>query len=327
MDKFELVKASDYVENLIKSIDAAESRICLISTILLDDNTTKKLLVSLKKAAKRGVSVEMAVDIFSYGELLHDLTPIKDWWKRLGKLRTLKKDLKPSGIRFKWLGRAKIFIFTGRSHSKWCAVDDTAYCFGGINLYKNGLESADYMFKIKSKRLANLLFEHYDNILKSDRTGTGYASKNVKYNDNRILIDGGFMGDSIIYRRACQLAEKAKKITLVSQYAPYGKLGTLLSRADSTLYFNDPKNASLLNRLVIKFGMMRNKTESSYRKTRYIHAKFIIFTLKNDKKVAISGSHNLVSGGGLLGTREIAIQTSDPHTIAQLENFIKTELN
>ena len=38
-------------------------------------------------------------------------------------------------------------------------------------------------------------------------------------------------------------------------------------------------------------------------------------------KVAISGSHNFMFGSGVVGTREVAIETSDPHIIRQLEKF------
>ena len=40
-------------------------------------------------------------------------------------------------------------------------------------------------------------------------------------------------------------------------------------------------------------------------------------------KIALSGSHNFMRGSGIMGTREIALETSDPAIIKQLEAFRK----
>ena len=50
----------------------------------------------------------------------------------------------------------------------------------------------------------------------------------------------------------------------------------------------------------------------------------MIFTMPDGRKVAITGSHNFVYGGVLLGTREIALETDDPKIVRQLERFFKT---
>lgn len=48
----------------------------------------------------------------------------------------------------------------------------------------------------------------------------------------------------------------------------------------------------------------------------------MIFELPNGETVAITGSHNFHALGGLLGTREVAMQTTDPHIIAELQRFL-----
>jgi cardiolipin synthase len=136
------------------------------------------------------------------------------------------------------------------------------------------------------------------------------------------LIDGGLFGDSIIYRRACSLAKKSKRVILVSQYCPTGRLARYIKNAESSeLYFNHWRKAKWLNRLIIRLGMFFSQLTTGYHRRPYLHAKFIIFELKNGKKVAISGSHNFLNGGVLLGTREIAIETTDKAIIKQLEKF------
>ena len=50
----------------------------------------------------------------------------------------------------------------------------------------------------------------------------------------------------------------------------------------------------------------------------------LVFTFKDGSKAAITGSHNFVNGGALLGTREVALETRDAKIIEQLESFIHT---
>ena len=69
--------------------------------------------------------------------------------------------------------------------------------------------------------------------------------------------------------------------------------------------------------------MFTSGFKTLYKKKPYIHAKFIIFTMKDGSKVAISGSHNFAYTGVLLGTREIAIETTNKDFIGQLESFYK----
>jgi len=47
----------------------------------------------------------------------------------------------------------------------------------------------------------------------------------------------------------------------------------------------------------------------------------MIFTMPDGRKIAVTGSHNFVYGGVLLGTREIALETDDKKVIRQLERF------
>lgn len=114
---------------------------------------------------------------------------------------------------------------------------------------------------------------------------------------------------------------EAESVVLVSQYCPTGRLGRLIKKVPHSLYFNPPANASGLNKWVIRSGMLVSGIRTLYSRPSYVHAKCIIVTLPSGKKVAITGSHNFSWGGVRLGTREIALQTRDPHVIAQLEEF------
>jgi cardiolipin synthase len=94
-----------------------------------------------------------------------------------------------------------------------------------------------------------------------------------------------------------------------------------LKLKNATLYFNHWRKASTVNRWMIRFGMLRSKQETLYKRESYLHSKFIIFEMPDGHKTAITGSHNFMMASGLVGTREIALETSDPEIISQLEQF------
>jgi cardiolipin synthase len=321
--KLNLLLPYDYVKDATEKIRLSKNRVSFLSMILTEDTSTNGLITELSEAAKRGVNVEVAADIFTYGELGGTFLPIKYYSSPARKTLRLSKNFRKNGVNFTWLGRTRSTIFNGRTHIKWCIVDDTVYSFGGVNLYDKGVGNTDYMFKINDKKLADKLVAEYRRLKQSDAKGYAYRSHSVSHELGEVLIDGGIYGDSIIYRRACKLAKEASDVLLVSQYCPTGKLGRLLKKTNSRLYFNPPKNISFINKIVISFGMFFSGHRTLYEKPNYLHAKFMIFTMPNGEKIAITGSHNFVYGGVLLGTREISLQTKDKHIIEQLETFFR----
>lgn len=316
-----LLLPAAYVGDAAKQIRLAKTRVSLLCMVVADDPSTNELIDALTAATKRGVAVEVAADIFTYGELGGFFLPTRYRTVQSRATTSMSKRLIKSGVKFTWLGRSHATIFSGRTHIKWCMVDDIVYSFGGVNLYQQGVENNDYMFKINDGALADKLIDEYHRLARADAGDYSYRSHSFKHGDDTILIDGGFIGDSIIYRHACKLAAEASNVTLVSQYCPTGKLGRILKKTNSQLYFNPPTNASKLNRVVIRTGMFFSGHKTLYDKSRYLHAKFMIFDMPNGRRVALTGSHNFVNGGVILGTREIALQTENPHTIKQLEDF------
>lgn len=77
-----------------------------------------------------------------------------------------------------------------------------------------------------------------------------------------------------------------------------------------------------MNKILIQVGMLFAKQHTHYRRTPYLHAKFILFTMPNGQEIAISGSHNFMFGSGLMGTREIALETTNKKLIRQLKTFL-----
>lgn len=320
-----LLPTAEYLSQATSAIQKAKTRVLFMALMITDDNITDKFVDALGDAAERGVDVVVAADLFTYGELGGHFVPLKFFTKESRSTTAMVRKLKSRGVKFSWLGRFSTTPFTGRTHIKALVVDDIVYTFGGINLYgKEVVSNVDYMFRCRNERLADDILHECSQITKADKRNYAYRSHKFNYGDNTVLTDGGFQGDSIIYRRAVELAKQADKVLLVSQYCPTGKLSRVLKKKDAKLYFNRPELAGWLNRTVIATGTFFSRQKTLYTGSQYLHAKFIIFTMPGGSKVALTGSHNFVYGGVLLGTREIALETRDPKIIRQLEKFFST---
>ena len=319
-----LVLPHQYVTQATKLVNKAKKRVFLISMVLADHPATHELIVAIEAAAKRGVDVTVTADIFTYGEVSGGFLPLRYYTPGVKNVNTMVKNLRAAGVHFLWLGRARTTLLNGRTHTKWCVVDDTCFVFGGVNMYQGGVaENIDYMFRLKDRRLADRLAYEQGRIIKAEKTSTNYPSVSYELDGSSVLIDGGIVASSIIYRRACELAKEAGSILFVSQYCPTGKLARILKKKKVSMYFNRPEQADFINKTLIILSMLTSGYKTLYTKTPYLHAKFIIFTMKNGTKVALSGSHNFAYTGVLFGTREIALETTDKKVIDQLESFYK----
>ncbi|HEY8992286.1 MAG TPA: phosphatidylserine/phosphatidylglycerophosphate/cardiolipin synthase family protein [Candidatus Microsaccharimonas sp.] len=312
----------DYVRQATELVKKAEKRVFLIAMVIADHPATHELLAALEDAARRGVKVAVTADIFTYGEVSGGFLPLRYYSPGVKGVNLMVKRLKAAGVKFLWLGRGHVTILNGRTHSKWCVVDDTCFVFGGVNIHQAGVaENTDYMFRVENNRLADRLVYEQGRIAKAERTSTNYPSVTYELEGNSVLIDGGIVAHSVIYRRATELAKEAKHILFVSQYCPTGKLARIFKTKNVDLYFNRPEEAEGFNKALIRLSMLTSGFKTLYKKEPYIHAKFLIFTMKDGSKVAITGSHNFAYTGVLFGTREIALETTDPAIIAQLETF------
>ena len=322
--KMKLVLPPDYVHQATELVKKAKHRVFLISMVVADHPATHELLAALEDAARRGVKVTVTADIFTFGEVSGGFLPIRYYSPGVKQVNTMVKSLKSAGVKFSWLGRSRMTLLSGRTHSKWCVIDDTCFTFGGVNMYQGGItENSDYMFRIEHNRLADRLAYEQGRIVKAERTSTNYPSVTYELDGNSVLFDGGIIAHSVIYRRAIELAREAKHIIFVSQYCPTGKLARIFKSKDVDLYFNRPEQADSLNKALIRLSMFTSGFKTNYQKEPYLHAKFIIFTMQDGSKVAITGSHNFAYTGVLFGTREVALETTDPAVISQLEKFYK----
>lgn len=312
-----------YVKDATKHIKNAKSEVFFLALVVANEQKTYALVDALLEASRNGKKVEVAADVFTYGDLGGFLMPTLHRYRQSKLTTKMSHEFKKSGVKFNWLGRASSLIYSGRTHIKWCIVDDIVYSFGGVNLSNDHIENYDYMIRIKDKELADKLINEHHRLVRADAGGYAYPSHSFSHGKNTVYIDGGLLGDSIIYRRACKLASEAKKITLVSQYCPTGKLSRILKKTDSKLYYNFPYNAKGINKFAIWAGIFFSRNVSLYKKTRYLHAKLMICDMPDGRRIALTGSHNLSNIGVILGTREIALETEDPEIIRQLESFVE----
>ncbi len=320
---FTLLEPKAFLADAIAAINTAEKRIFVLTMILDRDSTTEPFFTAIEQAAKRGIPVEMAADTFTYTELSGHFHLSSQFNEEIRAVMNIRRHLAKHGVHFNWLGNYASTLITGRTHSKWLVIDDVVYSFGGINLYKVGFSHTDFMIKTTDATIANRLLQEQTRILAADKAGHAYRSYSFGDEINRVLVDGGFLGDSIVYRRACRLITQSKRVTYVSQYCPTGKLGRLLKKVDSKLYFNPWNKADSMNAVFIRLASYFSGHVTNYTRDNYLHSKFILFELTTGEKVAITGSHNFANGGIWLGTREIALETRDPQLIAQLERFFR----
>lgn len=323
--RYELLPSKRYVTELIGSIKRARSSIDMIALTIAEDDATRELIDALCRASERGVEVSVGFDLFfTYREI--EKTSKRWWtfWERTQLMRETRRNLQRAGVKVHWFGQFSPFLFFRRTHIKWSIIDDVVYTFGGINLYHEGLENVDYMFRVTDPTLVEELRSEHRRIVAAERSGHAYRSHLFGTVSHTVLIDGGKPFDSIIYRHILAYARESERITYVSQYAPHGQLGKVLTEHGvGKLYFNHWRQADdIFNRLALRWIMTVRGFQTLYRGERYLHAKFMIFTMPNGREVAITGSHNLAPIGSWLGTREVALETTDPKIIAQLRRFL-----
>ncbi|MGK2896024.1 MAG: phospholipase D-like domain-containing protein, partial [Candidatus Saccharimonadales bacterium] len=208
-----LLLPTEYVKTATKHIEQAKHHVFFLCMMMTDDLSTNELIEALASAARRGVEVEVAADVFTYGEFGGHFIPLKYYTKKSRATTSMAKKLTQSGVKFTWLGRFSTTPFSGRTHVKCLIVDDTAYSFGGVNLDDHSLDYTDYMFQCTDNNLAIALRDDLRKIIKADGKHFAHISHSFPYEGvGTVLMDRGFQGNSIIYRRACQLAAEAVDI-------------------------------------------------------------------------------------------------------------------
>ena len=212
--------------------------------------------------------------------------------------------------------------FLGRDHKKISIIDNVVY-LGGSNLTPLDAKRADVMVKTNN---ASIIEGAKRIFLKSFSNDQAIDEIIVCDSSNKLMIDSGKPGRSLIMEQACHLVDTAtQSITLVSPYVPMGKLRNFLNRAVSRgvsveIVTSDESQlgfAPKLSQLVHNFG----QSAPNFSITRCpdtVHAKILMI----DGKSAIVGSHNFDELLVYFGTGEIVLLTEEHSLINELTNYI-----
>jgi cardiolipin synthase len=316
-----LVPSQTYTKHVTRAIGRATRRICVLALIIEQEKDGEAIITALVRAASRGVSVSVLIDFSTYSFQDGHINPYYGYIDPVRSSHDMTNRLRAHGVSVQWLGAHNPFLFAGRTHSKWIVADDIVFCFGGINLHADFTSDRDYMFMFRDSTIATIIADEHRAIATADDNESAYMSKSISTALGDVLIDGGIPFDSIIYRRAVSLVEQAKHVIVVTQYCPTGKLATAIAARSHEVYYNAPSTQDPLTNALISYGEKRSRITNLYQQDNYLHAKYILVTHPDGHKTAITGSHNFISYGGILGTREIALMTDNEDVISSLESF------
>jgi cardiolipin synthase A/B len=316
-----LITAKQYPQRLEATFHAAKERIIIAAMIGYLDETTEPLFLAAQAAMKRGVSVYIALDVYSYYLLGTPLAAKGRFLKarqQIIQTQELLKKMQAAGATIAILGKLGINPYKKRFHQKFVIADNNVFFGGGVNFSKEHFELTDYMLHTVNKNLANVLVKQLMRIVEyGDSDDSSYQIDS----ESTLLIDGGKPHQSIIYDRAMALAREAKEISLVSQFCPSGELAYILRTKQAVCYFNRPTQLSGPSIASQVVDQTRFRIKNYYKKSSYIHAKYILFNMPNGQKISLSGSHNFSQRGVDYGTKELAIESTNSAVYRELSHF------
>ncbi len=318
-----VVEAGEYRDQLLQLLPKAKTRIVIAAMGVLWGEKTDKIFYELEQALQRSVQIHVLLDVYTKFAATKPGQP-RSMRLRYKKTVLLLEALQQKGARISAVGKLGFNPFKGRRHVKITVIDDHCFSFGGVNFTDEGFANSDYMLYAKNPDLAECLQQLVTRI--ADPVRALPDAEVPLSNGQSILFDGGEPGHSIIYDRALLLTAKAKKVWYVSQYTPNNKLVRALQQSDTTFFFNQPEVMEVPANWGQAFDQQRFRITNSYTGTEYIHAKFILFELKDGQKALISGSNNFNYRGVAFGTQEIALYSTDTKLWQQLHSFTKEHI-
>lgn len=313
----------------------------LLTTMAFDanDQYVQSIFDALAAAAKRGVSVWVAIDAYDFIRGEKFMGPL--WWNsrmpNSAKLRGLASRNFRTIQQVRDAGGTCTIVnaprhpfsnpFTGRSHIK-CAVVNTFSFVGGCNLHQN--KETDCMIGLHDAKTADWLFNTLQPLvaLGANRSAFGLHDKHFSMQSGvDFLLDAGVKRQSTILQNAYQVIDNARSwIFLSCQYFPNSTTTQRLRAAYARgvkvyLLLNDvSKHRGVhipIQRVVTPLEKMRSP-ESFFNfvlpaKEPYMHAKVLA-----TETTAIVGSHNYILAGVNFGTAELAVRWQDSLVSHQL---------
>jgi len=321
---FAVLPATTYYTQLIQRIEQAQRAITIVVFLIQMSAETEALFTALEEAARRGVRVNLTFDPFSrYYNDNSSLPPHRLQGRHFASTAAALDRLAAAGADIHELSKLGLNPYRGRCHTKFSVIDDTVFAFGGVNLYGSGLASADYMLRLEHPALAHQLHQLAVTIASGERQSDRALPIDA---NSTALIDSGRPGQSIIYDRALEWAGQSERIHYVSQYYPTGRLARPLRTTNTICYINRVDQVQAHVKMMLLTDHWRTRLANHYRGQRYLHAKFILFELKDGRKALLAGSHNFSWQGVVYGTQEIALASTDADLWQQLHQYLQLEI-
>ncbi len=324
---YELLDTMAYHNRLIQEIGRAKHRVTLVTLLLLSGPLLDPILKALEEAAERGVKIKIVLDTFTWYYSGRGWLPFSPFRATDAKgaaiTREVLKRLRRHRSEIIEIGRIGLNPYRGRSHTKITIIDDDVYSFGGINLHDEGFEAIDYMLAMHHSDLA----DEFDLLAVTLGRGKPKPDRTLSLDPySSVLIDGGRPAKSIIYDRACELAEQATRVHYVSQFCPTGRLANLLKGPSATCYFNPRLHSPAHIGMMVAFDMFKTGIRNHYNGKTFLHAKYILYELDDGSRALITGSHNFSRHGVSFGTKEIALYSTNNKLWDQLYSHLETEV-
>lgn len=337
---YTLQEPTEFLEEFIAAINHAEKHVRVESMLFVSGIQTRRLAEALKRAAQRGVIVDVYIDWITQfvinGE--YAFFPIFDHKKRtaLANSKALLASLTRAGIHVAITNTphtfGKLFPFAGRNHTKLYMIDNRLAWIGGVNLADTFFEMVDFLIKTDNEALIAALNSrcHEKKISTANKNQTLRVDKNTS-----LLLDAGKPGKSIIYKLGLELIDNAQKtVFFISQFVPGPALLhhmlqktksnvriTIVTSSKSHFFFK--KFPYVLPYYFFLKSIKGNPHITFIHLPKATHAKLLLV----DGTSALFGSHNLAETGVWLGTEELDLITEDQHLINQLNLFITSCLS
>lgn len=227
----------------------------------------------------------------------------------------------------------------GRSHEKMIVADDTVWV-GGLNLADAYYTKVvDFMVRMEEPHIVE---EVQKEALRIGEDRLTQDKVTPWHNGYRVLIDAGIRGQSAIVDNAAEMildAPEGTPIYHVAQYYPDDKVlhalkdhaykgqGAMIHvltshRQDGThTGFPHSLNKQAYERHLPDFEDRITTTHTA--DGIKLHAKLLLVPGQG----AIWGSHNFVKSGVSLGTKEVAVQTTDQPLLDQFSDWTETVID
>lgn len=336
--KFKALNTVEFMSDQIREINQATEYVW-IQTMAFEPGHFSDLLVhSLVQASHRGVDVRFVCDAYSdyvTANSFNHLRLLMNSENRqhqnflLERKATLLQELDKSCKTNRTnnpgylLSQTPFPGFLGRDHKKISLIDGKVY-IGGSNLTPLDYTRADIMIKTDNKSIVNNAKQIFLDSFLNRSAQDLVMNCDTK---NRLLIDVGRRGQSLIMQEACNIINSANdRVVLVSPYIPMGRLRDALNNACSRGVFVEVISsdetqlgfAPKLSQLVHNLGQSEPDF-SIFRCPNTVHAKILLV----DNTSAMVGSHNFDELFVYFGTEEIVLLSEELDLIKELNDYIE----